>query len=56
MILDRDFKGDKTKMQEYLNNIKNGIFYIDENLQILHALAQVLIRTFTVVNSTTILN
>ena len=33
-----------------------GIFYIDQNLQILQALAQVLIRTFTIINSTTLLN
>ena len=33
-----------------------GIFYIDKNIQILQALAQVLIRTFTIINSTSLLN
>ena len=56
MILDKDFNGDKQKMKEFLHNIKMGIFYIDQNLQILQALAQVLIRTFTIINSTSLLN
>ena len=56
MILDKDFGGNKAKMQDFLNNIKNGIFYIDKNLQIMNALAHVFIRTFTIINSTTLFN
>ena len=55
-ILDYDFGGDKTKMKNYIENIKKGELYIDKNLHIIHSLAVILQRTITVVNTTEIQN
>ena len=52
-ILDEDFQGDKTKMKTYLENIKKGELYIDKHLHIFQALAQILQRTVTIINTTT---
>ncbi len=51
-ILDHDFNSDKSRMKSYLENVKKGELYIDKHLHILQGLAQLLQRTFTIINTT----